>query len=120
MAMQADALVAAFYRFAPLADLDALRADLLTLAGAQAVRGTILLAAEGVNGTICGSDQGVQAVLARLRAVAGLERLTAKFSRADGQAFHRLKVRLKREIVTLGQPGVEPYLASAVGTHVPP
>jgi UPF0176 protein len=120
MAMQADVLVAAFYRFAPLDGLDALRADLLTLAGTQAVRGTILLAAEGVNGTICGPDQGVQVVLARLRAVAGLERLTAKFSRADGQAFHRLKVRLKSEIVTLGQPGVEPYLASAVGTHVPP
>ena len=113
-------LVAAFYRFAALDALPALRAELLELAAAQAVRGTILLAHEGVNGTIAGPDAGVEAVLARLRQVGGLERLEAKFSRADQQAFHRLKVRLKREIVTLGQPGVEPYLASTVGTLVPP
>ena len=113
-------LVAAFYRFAALDALPALRTELLELAAAQAVRGTILLAAEGVNGTIAGPDAGVEAVLARLRQVGGLERLEAKFSRADQQAFHRLKVRLKREIVTLGQPGVEPYLASTVGTLVPP
>jgi len=113
-------LVAAFYRFAALENLPALRAELLALAAAEAVRGTILLAGEGVNGTIAGPEAGVQAVLARLRQVAGLERLEAKFSWAPEQAFHRLKVRLKREIVTLGQPDVQPYLASAVGTHVPP
>lgn len=113
-------LVAAFYRFAALDELPVLRAELLELAAARAVRGTILLAGEGVNGTIAGPDAGVQAVLARLRQVAGLEQLEAKFSRASEQAFHRLKVRLKREIVTLGQPGVAPYLASPVGTHVAP
>ncbi len=113
-------LVAAFYRFAALEQLPALRGELLELAAARAVRGTILLAGEGVNGTIAGPDAGVQAVLARLRQVAGLERLEAKFSRAEEQAFHRLKVRIKREIVTLGQPDVAPYLGSAVGTHVPP
>ena len=117
---QASVLVAAFYRFAALDRLPALRAELLQLAAAEAVRGTILLAAEGVNGTIAGPDAGVQAVLARLRQVAGLERLEAKFSRAEAQAFRRLKVRLKREIVTLGQPDVAPYLGSAVGAHVPP
>jgi UPF0176 protein len=113
-------LVAAFYRFAALEELPALRAELQELAGAAAVRGTILLAPEGVNGTIAGPEAGVMAVLARLRRVPGLERLKARFSRTQEQAFHRLKVRLKREIVTLGQPGVRPYLASAVGTHVPP
>jgi UPF0176 protein len=118
--LPAALLVAAFYRFAALDSLEALRADLLELARARQVRGTVLLAAEGVNGTIAGPDAGVQAVLERLRQVAGLERLEAKFSRAPGQAFHRLKVRLKREIVTLGQPDVLPYLASEVGTHVPP
>ena len=112
--------MAAFYRFAALADLPALRAELLELAAEQAVRGTILLAAEGVNGTIAGSDAGVEAVLDRLRRVAGLERLEVKRSRAGAQAFHRLKVRLKREIVTMGEPAVRPYLASPVGTHVPP
>jgi UPF0176 protein len=117
---QSGVLVAAFYRFATLDCLPALRAELLQLAAAEAVRGSILLAAEGVNGTIAGPDAGVQAVLARLRQVAGLERLEAKFSRAEAQAFRRLKVRLKREIVTLGQPDVAPYLGSAVGAHVPP
>ncbi|MFM7646928.1 MAG: rhodanese-related sulfurtransferase [Cyanobium sp.] len=113
-------LVAAFYRFAALDALPALRKELQDLAATGAVRGTILLAAEGVNGTIAGPEAGVRAVLARLRRVPGLERLKAKFSRTQEQAFRRLKVRLKREIVTLGQPDVRPYLATAVGTHVPP
>lgn len=113
-------LVAAFYRFAPLQELPALRAELLRMAAMGQVRGTILLAAEGVNGTISGPEAGVEAVLGRLRQVPGLERLQVKRSRARDQAFHRLKVRLKREIVSLGQPEVRPYLDSAVGTHVPP
>ena len=113
-------LVAAFYRFAALENLPALRGELGDLAEAQGLSGTILLAPEGVNGTIAGADAGVQALLARLRQVAGLERLEAKFSRSEIQAFHRLKVRLKREIVTMGEPQVSPYLASEVGTHVPP
>ncbi len=113
-------LVAAFYRFAALERGEGLRAELLELAAAQAVRGTILLADEGVNGTIAGPDAGVRAVLARLRQVPGLAQLEAKFSRAEQQAFHRLKVRLKREIVTMGKPTVAPYLGSAVGTPVPP
>jgi UPF0176 protein len=115
-----EVLVTAFYRFAALDGLPALRAELLALAAAQQVRGTILLAAEGVNGTVAGPEAGVEAVLARLRQVAGLERLEEKRSRAGAQAFHRLKVRLKREIVTMGEPAVRPYLASPVGTHVPP
>ena len=113
-------LVAAFYRFAALDGLPDLQRELGDLAAAEGVSGTILLAAEGVNGTIAGADAGVQALLARLRQVAGLERLEAKFSRSEIEAFHRLKVRLKREIVTMGEPQVSPYLASAVGTHVPP
>ena len=113
-------LVAAFYRFAALENLPALRGELGDLAEAKGVSGTILLAPEGVNGTIAGADAGVQVLLDRLRQVAGLERLEAKFSRSDVQAFHRLKVRLKREIVTMGEPQVSPYLASEVGIHVPP
>jgi UPF0176 protein len=123
MAAEAGApslLVAAFYRFAALDRLPALRDELLALAAEGEVRGTILLAGEGVNGTISGPDMGVEAVLARLRRLPGLEQLEVKFSRAPFQAFHRLKVRLKREIVTMGQPDVQPYLASEVGAHVPP
>ncbi|MFO8237642.1 MAG: rhodanese-related sulfurtransferase [Prochlorococcaceae cyanobacterium] len=119
-AAEAGVCVAAFYRFAPLQGLPQLRTELLQLAAAQALRGTILLASEGVNGTIAGPESGVQALLARLRRVPGLEPLEVKCSWARGQAFQRLKVRLKREIVSLGQPDVRPYLGSAVGTLVPP
>ncbi|MBV2352623.1 rhodanese-related sulfurtransferase [Synechococcus sp. HK05] len=110
--------VAAFYGFTAMAELLVLQAELRALAEAGGVRGTILLAAEGVNGTISGPEAGVQAVLARLRQLPGLSGLEAKFSEASQQAFHRLKVRLKREIVTMGCPTVKP--AEQVGTYVPP
>ncbi len=110
--------VAAFYRFAAMEELVPLRLELLELAATQRVQGTILLADEGVNGTICGPDTGVMAVLSRLRRCPGLEPLEAKFSRAPRQAFQRLKVRLKREIVTMGCPTVNP--SEQVGTYVPP
>ncbi|MEB3199339.1 MAG: rhodanese-related sulfurtransferase [Synechococcaceae cyanobacterium] len=110
--------VAAFYRFTAMDARPALRDDLLTLAQAQAVRGTILLAEEGVNGTISGPQAGVAAVLERLRQCPGLEPLEAKYSLAPAQAFHRLRVRLRSEIVTMGCPTVKP--AEQVGTYVPP
>jgi UPF0176 protein len=110
--------IAAFYRFTPMADLAALRAELLALAEAVGVRGTILLAQEGVNGTISGPEAGVGQVLTRLRQCPGLEPLEARISWAVAQAFHRLKVRLRREIVTFGCPSVQP--AQQVGTYVPP
>jgi UPF0176 protein len=110
--------VAAFYGFTAMAELQALQAELRALAEAGGVRGTILLAEEGVNGTISGPEPGVQAVLARLRQLPGLAQLEAKFSAAPEQAFHRLKVRIKREIVTMGCPTVKP--AEQVGTYVPP
>jgi UPF0176 protein len=110
--------VAAFYGFTAMAALPVLQAELRALAEAGGVRGTILLADEGVNGTISGPEYGVQAVLTRLRQLPGLNGLEAKFSEAPQQAFHRLKVRLKREIVTMGCPTVKP--AEQVGTYVPP
>ena len=110
--------VAAFYGFTAMAELPPLQQELRSLAEAGAVRGTILLAEEGVNGTISGPEPGVQAVLARLRQLPGLAGLEAKFSEAPQQAFHRLKVRIKREIVTMGCPTVKP--AEQVGTYVPP
>jgi UPF0176 protein len=115
---QATVQVAAFYRFTAMADLPALRDALQALAAAEQVRGTILLAEEGVNGTISGPQAGVQRLLGRLRQCPGLAPLEAKVSWAPQQAFHRLKVRLKREIVTMGCPTVKP--AEQVGTYVPP
>ncbi|MFZ9228398.1 MAG: rhodanese-related sulfurtransferase [Prochlorococcaceae cyanobacterium] len=113
-------LVAAFYRFSALSAevLPDLQTDLRELAENAAVRGTILLAVEGVNGTICGPKAGVDQVLARLRQIPGMAELEAKLSWADAQTFARLKVRLKREIVTMGCPTVKP--AEQVGTYVPP
>ena len=113
-----SALVMAFYGFTAMEDLAGLQQELKALAQQEGVLGTILLAEEGVNGTISGPDAGVQAVLERLRQLPGLGGLEAKFSRAEQQAFHRLKVRLKREIVTMGCPTVKP--AEQVGTYVPP
>ena len=110
--------VAAFYRFSALQDLVPLQAELLQLAAAGDVRGTILLASEGVNGTISGPEASVQQVLTRLRGVPGLAPLEAKLSWAPEQTFAKLKVRLKREIVTMGCPSVKP--AEQVGTYVAP
>ena len=113
-----SSLVMAFYGFTAMEGLPALQQELKTLAEQGGVRGTILLADEGVNGTISGPDAGVTAILDRLRQLPGLGGLEAKFSRAEQQTFHRLKVRLKREIVTMGCPTVKP--AEQVGTYVSP
>ena len=109
-------LVAAFYRFASLPDFADLRAPLRAACEAGGVKGTVLLAAEGVNGTIAGPEPGVRAVLAHLRADPRLAGLEAKESHAEAMPFRRLKVRLKREIVTLGVPGLDP--TETVGTYV--
>ncbi len=114
MAAAGPLQVAAFYAFAPMAGLPALRDELLAAAQAGQIFGTVLLAEEGVNGTVCGPEAAVQRLLALLRLRPGLDSLTAKLSWAPEQAFHRLKVRLKREIVTMGCPTVT-LVAGPVG-----
>ena len=109
--------VAALYLFTPLSDLERWQAHLYAVLEPAGVRGTILLAAEGVNGTIAGPADGIDAAMSALRALPGCAGLEAKYSTADEMPFLRLKVRLKREIVTLGVPGVDPN--RAVGTYVP-
>ena len=110
--------VAALYRFARFTDPAALRSPLLALCAAQGVKGTLLLAREGINGTIAGSAEAIDAVLAHIRALPGCADIDVKFSRADAMPFHRMKVRLKREIVTMGQPDIDPL--GGVGTYVAP
>jgi UPF0176 protein len=100
--------VAAFYQFARLSDCAALRSPMLELCEAVGVKGTLLLAHEGINGTIAGSDEAIARVLAHLRTLPGCAELEVKYSRAPVLPFRRLKVRLKREIVTMGQPDVDP------------
>ncbi len=110
--------VAAFYLFAPLPCPAILRTSLLAVAGPSGVRGTILLAPEGVNGTIAGKAAAVGEVLAALRAEPGFGGLEAKQSQAETMPFQRLKVRLKREIVTMGVTLTDP--AAARGSYVAP
>lgn len=100
--------VAALYQFAPFDDPAALQPDLVRLCRDHEIKGTILLAREGVNGTIAGSTNAVAAVVDHIRALPGCAALEVKYSHAAAMPFHRMKVRLKKEIVTLGVPGVDP------------
>lgn len=108
--------IAAFYKFFSLPDFEARKADLAQLLCGAGVKGTVLLAAEGVNGTIAGTADGIETALSALRAIPGAADLEAKFSEADEMPFLRLKVRLKKEIVTMGVPGTDPN--ALVGTYV--
>lgn len=111
-------VVAALYHFARLADPARARGPLARLAGAAGLRGTLLLAPEGINGTVAGPREGIDALLAHLRALPGFSDLSPKESAAETMPFGTMKVRLKREIVTMGQPDVDPR--AAVGHYVEP
>lgn len=111
-------LTAAFYKFVDLPDHADLREPLLACCETHQVKGLILLANEGINSTIAGPEAGVRAVLAYLRRDARLADLQHKESWSPKAPFYRLKVRLKREIVTLGRPGVNP--TQMAGTYVKP
>jgi UPF0176 protein len=110
--------VAALYQFTRFSDPAALRQGLLNVADTHGVKGSLLLAPEGINGTIAGTREGVDAVLAAVRGLPGCAGLEWKESHADSMPFGRMKVRLKREIVTMGQPDVDPL--ARVGNYVAP
>ena len=111
-------LTAAFYKFVDLPDYASLREPLLAYCESQDVKGMILLAQEGINSTIAGSAEGVHAVLAYLRADARLADLQHKESWSDKAPFYRMKVRLKKEIVTMHVDGISP--TTMAGTYVKP
>lgn len=111
-------IVAALYHFTRFPDPEALKAPLARLACNKGVRGTLLLAPEGINGTIAGTRDGIDAVLAHVRALPGCADLVWKESTAETMPFGRMKVRIKREIVTMGQPDVDPV--ASVGHYVEP
>jgi UPF0176 protein len=111
-------VVATFYKFAELADYTEKRAPLLTYCQEQGIKGTILLAAEGINATISGSRQAIDALLSFLRSDPRLADLEPKESYAEGPPFERMKVRLKKEIVTLGLPEIAPE--KKVGAYIQP
>ena len=111
-------LVIALYRFSAFDNLADLRGELDAACRAQRIRGTLLLAHEGINGTIAGTDAGIAAVLTQIRALPGCADIAVKKSRAATMPFHRLKVRVKREIVTMGKPDIDPV--GSVGRYVVP
>ncbi len=110
-------IVAALYKFAPLPDYVEMQGCLLDYCRAQELNGTILLAAEGINGTVAGSRIGIDALISYLRSDVRLADIEHKESCSDKMPFDRMKVRLKKEIVTLGVPGIDPN--KKVGTYVP-
>ena len=110
--------VAALYHFTRLHDYEQLKAPLQDMCDLLGIKGTLLLAYEGINGTVAGSDAAIAELLTFLRADPRLSYLDHKESRAAKMPFLRMKVRLKREIVTMGVEGVDPN--DVVGTYVDP
>ena len=111
-------VIVALYKFTSLPQFEELRPPLQTAARKAGVRGTLLLAHEGINGTLAGSRGAIGSFLERLEREPAIGALEVKFSFAEEQPFYRMKVRLKKEIVTLGQPAVDP--TNTVGTYVDP
>lgn len=110
--------VAALYKFARLDGYEALRAPLAAFCCGRGIKGTLLLAHEGINGTVAGSAEAIAALVDHLQAIEGLASLEVKYSGAADMPFHRMKVRLKREIVTIGVDNLDP--ATGAGTYVAP
>ncbi|MCR9213029.1 MAG: rhodanese-related sulfurtransferase [Proteobacteria bacterium] len=111
-------VVAALYKFVDLPDYEDLQGDLLNLCKSNNIQGTLLLAREGINGTVAGSRASIDALLSHLTSDPRFENLQHKESFNENQPFYRMKVRLKKEIVTLGAPDLDPR--NSVGTYVKP
>jgi len=116
--MKDKIVVAALYRFVTLTDYPELREPLLQVMLDNGIKGTLLLAEEGINGTVSGSRAAIDALFAWFRTDPRLADVDHKESYCDEQPFYRTKVKLKKEIVTLGVPGVNPN--QQVGTYVEP
>lgn len=115
--MSSPIVIAALYRFVQLDNFESLRQPLLQQMLDNQVRGTLLLAAEGINGTVAGSEAGIENLLEYLRQDPRLRDFDCKYSFDDEMPFYRSRVKLKREIVTMGVEGISPANA---GTYVEP
>lgn len=109
-------LVCALYKFVTLNDYKEMREPLLLFMELRHIRGTILLALEGLNGTVSGSQEAINELLSHLNADKRIAPISHKFSRHKDQPFYRTKVKLKKEIVTMGVEGIDPR--KTVGTYV--
>ena len=110
--------VAALYRFVSFDAPEALQPMISEQCTQRGIKGTILLAREGINGTVAGAPEAIDALVTFLCAIPGCEELDVKYSHAREMPFYRMKVRLKKEIVTLGVDGIDPK--REVGTYVQP
>jgi UPF0176 protein len=110
--------VAALYRFCKLEAPEALREPLAAFCAERGIKGTLLLAREGINGTVAGTETAIADLIAWLEARPEFAGLDVKYSSADDMPFHRMKVRLKREIVTMGVEGIDPL--EGAGAYVEP
>ncbi len=111
-------VVSALYKFVKLENFESLKAPLLQLMQNNGIRGTILLAEEGINGTVSGTGQAIDALYTWFFQQPGLDNIAHKESYHDVLPFNRAKVKLKKEIVTMGVPGIDPQ--KIVGTYVKP
>jgi len=111
-------LVAALYKFVTLPDYQALQEPIQKACDDHGIKGTLLLASEGINGTVAGTESGIRALLAHLHSMPEFSDLNHKESWAEEMPFLRMKVRLKKEIVTMGVPGTDPL--KIVGSYVKP
>jgi len=109
--------VAALYKFSRVQHPEALRQPLAAFCCTRGIKGTLLLAQEGINGTVAGSAEAIDALLSHLESMSEFSGIAAKLSTADAMPFHRMKVRLKKEIVTMGVPTIDP---THPGTYVAP
>ena len=114
----APIVVCAMYKFVTLENFPDLRQPLLDVMEANEVRGTLLLAQEGINGTVAGTREGIDALMAWLASDERLANIVCKESFDDTMPFYRTKVKLKKEIVTMGIEGIDPK--QVVGTYVKP
>ncbi len=113
-----EVIVAAFYKFIHLSDPVGLQRDLQKTCEAADILGTILVAPEGINGTVCATYEGMNTLMAYFADSVYFSDIQPKYSFAKEPAFYRMKVRLKQEIVTMGQPDIDPE--NSVGIYVPP
>ena len=113
-----EILVAALYKFVEIDDLLSLQNNLYKICEENNIMGTILIADEGVNGTISGKHNEIKETISSLTSDNRFSNIEIKYSSTDKQPFHRMKVRLKKEIVTIGLPEINPN--KKVGTYVRP
>ncbi len=116
--MRVTVKVAAFYKFVSIDDPAVLQGELREICLAQGIKGTILIASEGINATVSGSERAIDTLIQTIISDAGFSDLEVKYSEAAEHPFQRLKVKIKKEIVTFGVPDAKPSVAT--GTFVEP